>query len=588
MADTKKSKIQYINMEKRFGYISKLTEEESKDYFFLEKDLINIDFDKLSKGLTVIFQIETRKNVKYARNIKLDSENIPVSITNDENIEDNINPYKTDNYLYPGATINDSELIIGIVSPVGAESDIIIDSLITKLQKFSYYADTIKLSSLLPKFETKNDTGEYDRIKHYIKQGDLLRERSQNNAILATGAIKLIAEKREENKQNKKVYIIDSLKHPDEVELLRKVYGEGFYLFGIHADKDRRLDFLSEKGCEPEQANELINTDENENISHGQKTRDTYHLSDFFLNIGNNTDQVRNTLQRFLDLIFSNPYLNPTFDEFAMFMAFNSSVRSGDLSRQVGAVISKKEQIVATGANDVPKFGGGLYWAVQNSDGKIEDIESGKDYKKGFDSNKNAQNEMIQRILRQSDNLFSEEEKQKKKLMLEEILKKSQIADLTEFGRVVHAEMEAILSCGREGISTLNSVLYCTTFPCHNCAKHIIASGIQRVVYVEPYPKSKALDFHSESIELKSSFDINTPITNNKVIFEPFIGVGPRRFLDLFSMSLGAGIKLKRKQKTGAILSWDNDSKSIRTPLLTESYRDLEKKALSIWEEGSN
>ncbi|MDN3612645.1 hypothetical protein QWZ16_23945 [Vibrio ostreicida] len=26
-------------------------------------------------------------------------------------------------------------------------------------------------------------------------------------------------------------------------------------------------------------------------------------------------------------------------------------------------------------------------------------------------------------------------------------------------------------------------------FPCHNCAKHIVASGIKRVVYVEPYPK---------------------------------------------------------------------------------------------------
>ena len=70
---------------------------------------------------------------------------------------------------------------------------------------------------------------------------------------------------------------------------------------------------------------------------------------------------MANTLQRFLDLIFSDPYKNPTFDEFAMFMAFNSSVRSSDLSRQVGAVLSRDNHILSVGCNDVPQFGGGLY-----------------------------------------------------------------------------------------------------------------------------------------------------------------------------------------------------------------------------------
>lgn len=129
----------------------------------------------------------------------------------------------------------------------------------------------------------------------------------------------------------------------------------------------------------------------------------------------------------------------------------------------------------------------------------------------------------------------------------------------------------------------LRWILYCTTFPCHNCAKHIIASGIKRVVYVEPYPKSKALEFHSESIELKSSFDINDKICSDKVIFEPFIGVGPRRFLDLFSMNLGVGFKLKRKEKNGQISLWRDNNKAIRTPLLSQSYVDLEKEAISIW-----
>ena len=83
-----------------------------------------------------------------------------------------------------------------------------------------------------------------------------------------------------------------------------------------------------------------------------------------------------------------------------------------------------------------------------------------------------------------------------------EVLKDTGILDITEYGRAVHAEMEALLSCGRSGVSTRQCTLYTTTFPCHNCAKHIVASGISRVVFVEPYPKSLANDLHSDAIFL--------------------------------------------------------------------------------------
>ena len=76
---------------------------------------------------------------------------------------------------------------------------------------------------------------------------------------------------------------------------------------------------------------------------------------------------------------------------------------------------------------------------------------------------------------------------------------------------------------------------------------------------------------------------MNDKTCSGKVIFEPFIGVGPRRFLDLFSMNLGVGFKLKRKQKNGQISLWGDDNKAIRTPLLNQSYLDLENEAISIW-----
>jgi deoxycytidylate deaminase len=484
-------------------------------------------------------------------------------------------------YLTTG--INEGELVIGIVSAVGTEYKRVTEPLIDRLKGFGYSVQEIRVSACLPSFSGPD---EYERIKHYIQAGDTLRENSENNAILAAGVAKNISSSRSAS-SSKRAFIVNSLKHPREVEFLRKIYGDGFYLIGIHADEKRRHQHLTDdKGMTQAQANELIRVDEDESFDHGQKTRDTYHLADFFLNLGSNNDQVKNRLQRFLELIFSHPYKNPTFDEFAMFMAFNSSVRSGDLSRQVGAVISREKQIIATGANDVPKSGGGLYWAeVDEATGKVEDDLDGKDYTREGDSNKQAQAEIIQEIVK---NLLDRGLVDgQNEVELHKVLKESKISDLTEFGRVVHAEMDALLSCSRAGIPTTGSTLYCTTFPCHNCAKHIIASGINRVVYVEPYPKSRALDFHSESIQLKSELEKAPDETSELVSFEPFIGVGPRRFLDLFSMSLGGGSKLRRKDKNGNTLEWDKSSAPIRTPLIEKSYLDIELAAVEMWNEYS-
>ena len=138
---------------------------------------------------------------------------------------------------------------------------------------------------------------------------------------------------------------------------------------------------------------------------------------------------------------------------------------------------------------------------------------------------------------------------------------------------MVHAEMEALLACARNGTSCRNGSLFCTTFPCHNCAKHIIAAGIQRVVYVEPYQKSKAEEFHPDALYL--GFSRHEPKKDERVRFEPFVGVGPRRFLDLFSMQLGAGSSLIRKE-AGKTVTWHEETAQLRLQMLPGSYTDLE------------
>lgn len=482
--------------------------------------------------------------------------------------------------LYLSGRFKDTELVIGIVNAVGTEYKRVLEPLKDRLKGFGYQVEEIRVSGLLSPLGSS--ATEYARIRHYMKQGDDLRQTTGNNAILAAGASAAI-QKARIGKPGKTAYIVNSLKHPDEVELLRKIYGDGFYLFGIHADEKRRRAYLvDDKSLQQGEADELIRIDEDEKIDHGQRTRDTFHLSDFFISLGMNDDHVKNTVQRFLELLFSNPFRSPTFDEFAMFMAFNASIRSSDLSRQVGAIIARDQQIIATGANDTPQFGGGQYWAeVDPKTGEVKDADDGKDYTREMDSNKAAQQEIIKDIANAlvEQSLVSPENKDS----LETLLEKSKISDLTEFGRVVHAEMEAMLSCARIGVSTVGSNLFCTTFPCHNCAKHIIDAGIKRVVYVEPYPKSRALDLHSESISLKT--DLGSVAEQGRVSFEPFTGVGARRFLDLFSLSLGNGSKLKRKNKQGGTVEWKKESAVARTPLLPKSYLEVESAVSEIWKE---
>ncbi len=500
-----------------------------------------------------------------------------------ENVEPELNIMAESDYLL-GTPIH-SELVIGIVSSVGTERDRVLTSLRTRLNGFGYNYHEIRVSSLTDSDEHAGAEDEYTRIKFFMRKGDEIRSTSKNDGILAFGAAKKIAEIRRTSPENggRTAYIVNSLKRPEEVFVLRKIYQQGFYLLGIHADEDRRLAHLrDDKMIEHNKAKELILIDEDEKISHGQRTRDTYHLSDFFLSLGNNEDPIKNSIQRFLELIFGNPHLHPTFDEYAMFMAFSSSARSGDLSRQVGAIIAKNNQIIASGANECPAANGGQYWAGADSSGKVMDIPEGKDYTRGVDSNKAEQLKIISEIKSscEASTLISKDALSE----IEAILRSSRIADLTEFGRVVHAEMDALLSCARAGISCDQGVMYCTTFPCHNCAKHIVAAGLGKVVYVEPYPKSKALDLHEDSIVLQKNL-YGEPC-KDKVTIQPFTGVGPRRFLDFFSMSLGAGGRLKRKEgKDGKAVEWSKDNSHPRVALVQSSYKDLEQSAISIFEQ---
>ena len=65
------------------------------------------------------------------------------------------------------------------------------------------------------------------------------------------------------------------------------------------------------------------------------------------------------------------------------------------------------------------------------------------------------------------------------------------------------------------------------------CAKHLISSGIAKVVFLEPYPKSLAFDLHADAIQVESG-DRGRYHSYPSVQFEHFYGISPRRYRELF------------------------------------------------------
>src|SRR4029079_6585698 len=114
-----------------------------------------------------------------------------------------------------------------------------------------------------------------------------------------------------------------------------------------------------------------------------------------------------------------------------------------------------------------------------------------------------------------------------------------------------------------------------TTYPCHSCARHIVAAGIKKVVYLEPYAKSMAINLHDDSIVDNKSEKESV----DKVRFMPYQGVSPRLFKAVY-MKTG---ELKDK-KTGKILS-EPEMRSDSRALWTKTYKEFEKDVIQFIEE---
>jgi deoxycytidylate deaminase len=481
------------------------------------------------------------------------------------------------------------ELVIGLVGPIGTDLPWISDALKEHLKSVGYSAFPIRISSLLRDLEPfahlANIQDRDDYYHQHMDAGNELCDRLERTDAAALLTILQIRSRREEiNGANgrdpaeplpRHAFIVNSLKRQDEITTLRRVYGDGFVLLGAYSSRDRRIDLLSTRigrsknkdGREcRDLAERLITRDEAEGANFGQDVSHTYFRSDAFMD-ATDRSMADDALRRFVEVVFGHPFATPTQQEVGMQHAFSAALRSADLSRQVGSAITTADgQLLAVGTNEVPKAGGGLYWPGPY------------DYRDFRFADTDEPNAEMKRVIL-SDLLVRMKEAN---LLAENVeldeagvaaigrkLKDSRLMDITEYGRMVHAEMAAITDAARRGVGIEGARLFCTTFPCHNCAKHIVAAGIREVIYIEPYPKSKVASLFSDSIALDQ-----LP-TENQVAFSTFVGFAPTRFADLFRMD-------KRVDGDKHILRWETIRTTAKPKIsgIPAAYLNQEEQAI--------
>lgn len=492
------------------------------------------------------------------------------------------------------------EFIIAVMGAVGCGLPRIVTEFDEQLTVLGYKVIRIKLSTFISDQISKAQFNipDSDRDNRYLRSqtgGNELRK-SHGNEVMAKYAINQIGRHRLTIDQELKdlakeppriAYIIDQIKHPDEVALLRTVYRNNFYLVGVMSLEASRRSRLGDDGIKAEVIESIVNRDRKESDKYGQQLEKAFKLADYFLHhpLGDPDALVPKQVKRFLDLVHGDNGITPTSHEYAMYIAYSTAMKSSCLSRQVGAAITdKSNRVVAVGTNDVPQYRGGLYSAENPLDDRC--------FKNRKICENNAEKKLRKAKIRTGiesqfskifpDPAMSAIASEKIDEIVEIIFEQSGIPDLIEFSRAVHAEMDALISLSRGGGgSTVGAKLYATTFPCHNCARHIIAAGIDRVYYIEPYEKSLAPAAHNDAIEvLDHDDDVTQP--SEKLKFVHFSGVGPRIYPEFFLRESG------RKDDEGKFIPHGPMKDNLPTKIIMEfidSYRTFEVAVAGLFEE---
>lgn len=487
----------------------------------------------------------------------------------------------------PGGRSSDTdkpELIVGFVGATGTELGAAITALKSALAPYGYKMVRIRLSELMQEVKggdfLKDLKHEDERIWRHMDAGDSIREQTTRNDAIAGLAVGYIFGRRKKAYKGKQAlataFVLDSLKHPEEIESMRELYGDRFVAISVHSPTEARLDALMKKiaashGKQDKSdafesaAKKIMKRDEHDDHREsGQNVRDAFTMGDFYVSTHPKAE-LNDSIERFLRLFFGDPFSTPNQDEYAMFQTHAAALRSSDLSRQVGAAVCTADgEIIAVGCNEVPKAFGGQYWPGDDPDGR--------DFVLGYDSNIKYRNDALDKTFKKLEDKEQLSDSANLSDFVEAV-RDTRLGNITEFGRSMHAEMAALLDAARRGTPVADQTLFTTTFPCHNCARHIIGAGIKEVVYREPYEKSVASQLHKDAIVVNPAHPVD-----DKVVVRRFVGVGPPQYLGLFTM-------VKRKDGEGNRVDWSKETASPRLIKPSIAYIGVEEDFLAKFQQ---
>jgi len=235
--------------------------------------------------------------------------------------------------------------------------------------------------------------------------------------------------------ESDKNYVVDSIRNPAEVNSLRR--RRDFTLVEVTAEDGIRFKRIKERSRENDPQNlkdflELDAREESENKD-GQQLTETARLADAVVENNGSLGELR---ERILELIqkLSKSSYRPDWDEYFMNIAKTVALRSSCIKRKVAAVIVKDKRIVSTGYNGTPR-------GITNcNEGGCPRCNSMTPSGQGL-----------------AECICS------------------------------HAEENAVAQAAYHGVSIKGASLYITYSPCISCAKIIINSGIEEVVYNQHY-----------------------------------------------------------------------------------------------------
>ncbi len=460
-----------------------------------------------------------------------------------------------------GLETRGNELVIGLVGAIGVDLALVSKLFEKVLESVNYSVRSIKLMDLVPAIFKTDDSYHSTKVDNRyhgrMDVGNEFRRSVKRNDALALLAASNIRNYRltENGDADEPIprcaYVLRSLKTEDEVERLRKIYGANCLIVSAYLPRNARLNHLSERIARSyhsdrsqhrDKAERLIIRDENERgKTFGQNVRDTFPLADVFLD-ATDTSRLEKDVLRFVEILFGHPFRTPTRDEFGMFQAHGAALCSSSAGRQVGACIATTDgDVIAIGTNEVAKAFGGQYWEEDDNDQRdhvrivdstvamtqsiLADLLARLRKKEWLNTERGDQ--QFEELMNDAQDLLERMDVSEGELV--SLSEKAQLCGIIEFIRAVHAEMTALISASRRGVSVTNATLYSTAFPCHECAKHIVAAGIKTVRFIEPYPKSRVLDMFDDSIVVDED-------DCQRVPFLAFVGLAPRVFMNFFAM----------------------------------------------------